>query len=103
MRTFLALMNALLYCLAILGMGFGVAAVKAAADTADAMQRAANLTAALIAGAVPFLIGTVALGSAIVVSTIMTTSDQRLVELKALHQLATQAAKREMARDGQGG
>ncbi len=71
----------------VVGFGFALAALVIAPKTYE------GVTAALVAGAIPFLIGTVALGSAGIMERVDTARDQMVAAIRAGNEIATNEQK----------
>lgn len=80
MRLFVSFLTALLFLIALFGIGLGVDVVVHAVKVASnevGPDRGVGLMAALLEASVPFLIGTVALTGVAITSAVLYTSDQR--------------------------
>lgn len=80
MRLFVSFLTALLFLIALFGIGLGVDVVAHALKVAGedgGPNRNVGLMAALLEASVPFLIGTVALSGVAISCAVLYTSDQR--------------------------
>lgn len=94
MRLVAGLIAAVLLVVGVLGMGFGVWALVEAVSLPTPDGRAMGLLGALTIGALPFLAGTVALAGAGAIFATLDTGTEIVAELRAMHLLASQEAKR---------
>ena len=94
MRVLTGVIAAVLLVVGILGMGFGVWVLFKAASAPTADGRAMGMVCALTVGALPFLAGTVALAGAGSIFATLETSIEIRDELRAMHLLAAQEARR---------